>query len=571
VDLRDYINVLRTRWKLVTFCTLLGIAAAVGASLLVTPQYQSSTKLFISAADAQSDVGQAYTGSLYTQQLVKSLLDVVTGADVTQAVSQDLNGSLTAEQVSKKLSASNPIDTSLIEITATDPDPVRAQQLAESAANHFTTIAVQWTQPNIAAQPIVQVNTVEAASLPTSPVTPRLKLNIALGLLVGLMIGIGAAVLLETLDTRIKTLDHLDRFSDIPVLAVIGFDSSAAKKPLITSLPRHSQRSESFRQLRTNLQFVDVDNPPHSIVVTSAIPGEGKSTTAVNLAISITQAGHQVFLIEGDLRRPKVAEYMGLVEGAGLTDVLVGRASVEQVLQPWGPGGNLWVLPAGTLPPNPAELVGSQAMADLIHDLERRAFVIIDAPPLLPVTDGAILTRMCGGALMVVGAGRTKRDQLRGAVESISNVGGHVLGIVFNRAPTKGPGAYRYGYGYSYGYTNKKKGHEPLPTAPVSPANPLSRKPVALPPAIPAAQPVTPSQPVAPPQATQPAPPPPLVTGTQDFQPSYFERVEPTRAQAIDVLPTQESANALTAPLASLPRLPDYRAEPNGSNGSSDT
>ncbi len=401
------------------------------------------------------------------------------------------------------------------------------------------------------------------------------------------MIGIGAAVLLETLDTRLKTLDDLDRVSDIPVLAVIGFDSSANKKPLITSLPRHSPRGEAFRQLRTNLQFVDVDNPPHSIVVTSAIPSEGKSTTAVNLAISITQAGHQVFLIEGDLRRPKVADYMGLVEGAGLTDVLVGRAAVEQVLQPWGPGGNLWVLPAGTLPPNPAELVGSQAMADLVHDLERRAFVIIDAPPLLPVTDAAILSRMCGGAIIVVGAKHTRRDQLRGAVENIGAVGGHVLGIVFNRAPTKGPGAYRYGYGYSYGY-KAKKGSDSLPTAPLTPAAGMTRAIPALPPA--------------------PAPPPPAqpTTGTQDFQPppvngahSQAQPVNgtpaqhavpvngevvqqpvpqpvpprttsgPVRAAAIDVLPTADSASALTAPLASLPRLPEYRPESNGSNGSS--
>ena len=236
MDLRDYLNVLRARWKLVVFCTFLGVAAAVGASLAVTPQYQSSTKLFISAADAgaTTDVGQAYTGSLYTQQVVKSLLDVVTGQDVTQAVADATNGSVTAEQAATKLSATNPLDTSLIEITATDPNPVIAQQIAQSAADKFSAIAVQWTLPNAAASPIVTVKTIQPASLPTSPVTPRLKLNIALGLLVGLMIGIGSAVLLETLDTRLKTLDDLDKVSDLPVLAVIGFDSSANKKPLIT-------------------------------------------------------------------------------------------------------------------------------------------------------------------------------------------------------------------------------------------------------------------------------------------------------------------------------------------------
>jgi capsular exopolysaccharide synthesis family protein len=315
--------------------------------------------------------------------------------------------------------------------------------------------------------------------VPRSPISPRTKLNIALGLLVGLAVGVGAAVLFETLDTRIKTLDGYHRYFDLPVLATIGFDAEAAKKPLITSLPSHSKRAESFKQLRTNLQFTDVDNPPQSIAITSAIPKEGKSTTAVNLAITMAQAGHLIILVEGDLRRPKVADYLGIEGSAGLTDVLVGRATVDRVLQPWGLGGNLWVLPAGPQPPNPAELVGSQTMVDLIHDLEQRAFVIIDAPPLLPVTDGAILAGLSGGAVIVLGAGHTRREQLRAAEESIANVDGRVLGLVFNRAPTKGPDAARYGYGYAYEGKGKGKSRNRAqgglgPTS-VTPAAPLVR------------------------------------------------------------------------------------------------
>ena len=237
-------------------------------------------------------------------------------------------------------------------------------------------------------------------------------INLALGFLVGLAIGVGAAVLLETLDTRIKSIESLTKYFDQPLLGVIGYESEAEKKPLLTDSPSQSNRAESFRQVRTNLQFVDIDHRPKSIVVTSAVPREGKSTTAINLAMTIAQTGQPVFVIEGDLRRPKIADYLGIEGNAGLTDVLVGRATVDEVMQPWGSTGNLWVMAAGPLPPNPSELLGSQAMADLIRHLEKRATLIIDAPPLLPVTDGAVLTRLAGGALMVIATGKTRREIL---------------------------------------------------------------------------------------------------------------------------------------------------------------
>jgi non-specific protein-tyrosine kinase len=239
-----------------------------------------------------------------------------------------------------------------------------------------------------------------------------------------------------------------------PLLGVIGFDPEAAKSPLLSSISSQSKRAESFRQVRTNLQFVDIDHRPKSIVVTSSVPREGKTTTAINLSIAIAQTGQPVFLIEGDLRRPKVADYLNIEGMAGLTDVLVGRATVDEVLQPWGTTGNLWVMAAGPLPPNPSELLGSQAMADLIGHLEKRATLIIDAPPLLPVTDGAVLTRLSGGALMVIRTGKTRREQLRTAEQNIESVDGKILGLVLNMAPPRGPDSHRYGYGYQYDYSS---------------------------------------------------------------------------------------------------------------------
>lgn len=239
----------------------------------------------------------------------------------------------------------------------TDQDPQQAQRIANSVAEQFTTVAAQLeTREGERASP-VKVSVVRAADLPGAPVSPRPTLNLALGLLVGLAVGVGAAVLRDTLDTSIKGADQVQEHLGLPTLGLIGYDSESFKRPLIVQVDPHSSRAEAFRQLRTNLQFLDVDKPPRSIVLTSSLPQEGKSTTACNLAITLGQAGVRVVLVEGDLRRPRLADYLGIEGAVGLTDVLVGRAKLEDVLQPWGSGG-LRVLASGPTPPNPQERLG---------------------------------------------------------------------------------------------------------------------------------------------------------------------------------------------------------------------
>ena len=187
---------------------------------------------------------------------------------------------------------------------------------------------------------------------------------------------------------------------------------------------------------------------PQSIVITSSLPGEGKSTTSINVAITLADAGTRVALVDADLRRPSVAKYMGLEGSVGLTTVLIGRASVEDVIQPWG-NGFLHVLPAGQVPPNPSELLGSLAMAHLLEKLTSQYdVVIIDTAPLLPVTDAAILSKLTGGALLVVGADKLHRSQLAESVGALETVGARILGIVVNRQKRKQSDQYAY-----YDYT----------------------------------------------------------------------------------------------------------------------
>ncbi len=294
----------------------------------------------------------------------------------------------------------------------------------------------------------VEISVVRPAGVPTAPLSPRPKINLALGLLVGLALGVGAAVLRETLDMSVKSLDDVQDITGASPLGVVVEDPDAAGKPLLVHGDSHGPRAEAFRQLRTNLQYVDVDRPPRVVVVTSALPDEGKSTTSVNLASTLAPAGTRVVLVEADLRRPRVAHYLGIEGAVGLTDVLAGHCDLDVALQSWG--RDLFsVLPSGPLPPNPSEVLNSQHMQELLKVLEGRFdVVLVDSPPLLPVTDAAVLARAGDGAIIVVRHGRTTKEQLARTVATLQAVDARLLGTVLNRVPRRGPDASYYGYAY---------------------------------------------------------------------------------------------------------------------------
>ncbi|MGN5734296.1 polysaccharide biosynthesis tyrosine autokinase [Arthrobacter psychrochitiniphilus] len=289
------------------------------------------------------------------------------------------------------------------------------------------------------------------ASAPGTPSAPNTKINLALGTIVGMALGIAGALLRTTLDTRVRSERDLGQITQAPVLGGIAFDADAAKEPLVNTDSFHSQRAESFRQLRTNLQFAHVSHKSKTVLITSSLPGEGKSSTAINLALAMAESGQTVALVDADLRRPMVATYLGLESNAGLTTALIGQADVQDLMQPWGMN-QLHVLTSGRIPPNPSELLGSDEMKHLILRLEQ-AFdaVVIDAPPLLPVTDAAVLAQQVGGVVLVIGCHSAKKPQVEKAIETLDLVDADVLGVVLNRLPVKGPDAYSYTY---YGYAS---------------------------------------------------------------------------------------------------------------------
>lgn len=457
MELRDYIRVFRKRWILIVAFTLAGVAVASLVSLLTTPKYQAKTLSFVSVQNGGT-VTEFAQGTTFAQNIIRSYIDAISSPRVLDEVvaDTDLGLELTATELARDVQAAAVLNTVNIEITVTRADPIEAANIANAVTASFRKQASELTRPAADEQSPVVVTILTPAETPTEPVSPNTRLNLVLGVLVGLALGLAVAILIEVLDTRIRTEHHVRQLSDAPILGGIAFDKLAPKRPLIVQSEPNSPRAEAFRSLRTNLQFLDVEGGPRSFVVTSSVPSEGKSTTTANLAIVMAQSGARVLVIDGDLRSPSVAEMFGIEGGVGLTDVLIGRVKLGDAIQVWGLK-NLSILPAGTMPPNPSELLGSQAMVSLLRHVEKEFdVVLIDAPPLLPVTDSALLSKHVRGALVVVAAGRTHRGQLAGSVESLHNVGSHVAGIVLTMLPTKGPDAYgygRYGYGsYGYGY-----------------------------------------------------------------------------------------------------------------------
>jgi capsular exopolysaccharide synthesis family protein len=460
---------------LVAVAATLGIGGAlVGLSV---PQYATTMTFFVTTPGA--GVTDSYQGGLFSQQRVKSYAEVLVGDRLSNAVAFDPSVGLTPSQIRSMVTARAVPDTVLLQATVIDSDPARSERLARSLSTHFVTLVEALETPANAQQPAVKVEVVAGPLLNPVPVAPRPVRMYTLAGLLGLLAGAGLAILREVLDVTIKNAETLRQAADAPVLAVVPFDSTARRSPLVMSGDPHSARAEAFRHLRTNLQFVDVDHPVKAIVITSSVPDEGKSTTAVNLACSFADMGRRVVLIEADLRRPRIAEYLGLEGAVGLSNVLAGQVEVGEALQPWGDSG-LYVLPSGFVPPNPSELLGSRNMSALLARLRTEFDVIlIDTPPLLPVTDAAVVATHADGAVLVTRYGKTAQNRVRTALASLRAVDSQVLGCVLNMQPTKGVADSYYGTYYraerdkaadAVPGQSSGEARQPNPTAPLHPA-----------------------------------------------------------------------------------------------------
>ena len=434
---RQLAKPLARRWPSIILTILTGVGLAVLWLNLATPRYTAHADVLVSPPAAKSTDAVA-------ERTIASYAHVLGGRSIAGRVVEDLGLTGSTGSADRKLSAQVLDGTSVLRVTADSTQRQQAADMSQSAAEAFVTwLSDQKTN--------LSASVVDPATAPSNPSSPPRVPWIVAGGLLGLLAGLVIAAARNASDRSVHTPAELEEAAGAPVLGAIAYDRVAVHTPLITSLGTHHPRFEAVRILRTNLQFLDIDSDTKVITITSSLAGEGKSTTACNLAIALAQAGSQVALVEGDLRRPRISEYLGIEKSVGLTTVLVGRVTLDSALQQAATPG-LDVLASGALPPNPSEILQTNAMRSLISELRQRYdIVLIDAPPLLPVTDASLLASISDGAILVVRHGKTGLEEVRTATERLHSVGARLLGTVLSMAPVKELSRYGYGYGYGYG------------------------------------------------------------------------------------------------------------------------
>lgn len=450
MNLRQYAHAIRKSWWLVALLTILGGALGYGYAASQTPLYASHLTFYVSTPSLAEN---ANATNQFAQDRATSYAALVRSDRLAERVLDSVSLPMTPQQLSREITASAQLNTILIDVTVTDASRARGLKIAQAIGEQFPKLVASLDN-NGGTSTAVRLAVVSGPDASRSPVSPRKKLDAVVGVAGGLLVGLLIAVLRDLLDVSIRSAEALREFTGVPVLATVGYDSRAKAAPLIIEDGVHSVRAESLRQLRTNLQFIDATREARVVVVTSSVEGEGKTTTAVNLALVAAEASGNVLLVEADLRKPRVSDYLGLERAVGLSNVLAGQVELSEVLQPWGSAG-LVVLPSGSIPPNPSELLGSDQMISLMSEL-RATFkmIILDTPPLRPVTDAAVLAANADGALLVFRHGKTKRAHLQVALHALEAVNARILGCVLNMKPlsrNERRGYYAYAHTPSHG------------------------------------------------------------------------------------------------------------------------
>ncbi len=508
----------RRKWTVLVACAAV-VAAAVGASLAQTPVYEGTARLLIQTQGRDS-VFDPVTGQRNDPaRAVQSEILVIESAPVRAAVRQRLGeappvtASAIAETDGVEIKATDPdprraalvantygqayidvrrrqaVDALLAtgkEIQAkvgelqTQIDDLNARiERLPAASQALEAQSLRAKRDSLLQQQAlfrqkldqVEVDTslksggallVTPASVPASPVRPQPVRDGLLALAVGLLLGVSLAFLLDHLDDSVKTKEDLEASAGaLPVLGLIpsipSWKHSAA--PVVASVTEQtSATAEAYRSLRTSVQFLGFDRPISLLQVTSPTSGEGKTTTLANLAVALARAGQRVTMVCCDLRRPRIHEFFGLPNGVGLTSVLMGQVDVTDALQDVGQVEGLQLLASGPIPPNPSELLSSRRAVEVLTSLQAEAdIVLLDCPPLLPVTDAAVLSGRVDGTLLVARAGSTTRGELSRTLELLHQVGAPVMGVVLNGVTSEAA----YGYAYGYGGTD----HASLPVS----------------------------------------------------------------------------------------------------------
>ncbi|WP_193608509.1 polysaccharide biosynthesis tyrosine autokinase [Nocardioides lijunqiniae] len=442
----EYFLILQRRWRVWVAGLVLGLLGAAGAVATAETLYTATATSFVTVAEQvdTSGQGEIFQGSQFAVQRVKSYAPLVKSPDVLTPVIEELDLEVTERQLAKQVSVTSAPETVLLDVAVEDADPARAARTADAVSVQLGLVIEDLETARTGGPSNVRVSLARPADVPVRPSSPRVLLDLLLGGVAGLALGLVGAVLRQHLDTRVKTQDGVRALTEMSPLGATLNERAAARRPLV-ALDWRSASAERFRTVRTALKFATVDRELRHFVVTSAAAGEGKTSVACNLAISWAQSGASVCLVEADLRRPGVSRFLGIDGSLGLSDVVVGESRLEDVLVPWNQG-LVTVLPAGSLPPDPAALLGSSAMASLVDTLRDRFDVVIyDSPPLLAVTDGVVLGDQTDGVVLVIRAFSTRPEEVRSSMERLRSARVDLLGTVLTRERTRRGAQHEYG------------------------------------------------------------------------------------------------------------------------------
>lgn len=443
---RRFVLVLRTTWYVVVVLALAGSGLAVTVSVLETPQYDSTAVMYVTSGSGDS-TQTAYQGSLASQQRVASYAKLATSNLVLETAVKSAGASLSADELRRLVVASTTPETVLLSVRVRYRDPAVAAALANAVASSMSSFVRELETPSGGGEPLAKLTVVTPAVASESAATPRTARNIVIGALAGLLVGVLCVAIRARFDTRIRSADDAESELGVPVLSVVPKSRKFAGSSMVDFSSGSSAVAEAFRKLRTNLRFVEVSDALRVVLVTSPNEGEGKTTTALNLAAALGEAGVKALVVDGDIRRPAVASRVGVEGGLGLTTYLQGGVELTDVIQRCGTD-TFDVLAAGEVPPNPSELLGSKAAADLFVALaERYEYVIVDSPPILPVTDAVVTAANCDGVLLVLRSQDTTRSEALSAMSQLAKGECRVAGVVLNGIEDRG--AY---YGDHYGY-----------------------------------------------------------------------------------------------------------------------
>jgi succinoglycan biosynthesis transport protein ExoP len=437
MESRGYAGILRRWWWLLLAAAVIAGGIAYAASGLVTPTYRATTTLLVVQRQA-ADVVQLQDLQA-SERLANTFSRLVTVRPVLEAALARSGFEMSVEELEDRLTVSNPILTELLEISADADDPTVARDLANVVAETF----ISSNEPAGNRPGVVTI--VERAEAPEEPVSPNRPLNAAVGALLGLIAVSGLVLLVEYLDDTVKSSDQAFELTGLPTLAhVQRFGRNGKRDGLPTATQPRSTAAEAYRGARTHLLYaLGGTFSGQRILVTSPLPAEGKTTTAANLAIVIALAGARVVVVDSDLRRPSMHRLFTLPNSQGLTNLLLAgephlKAAIQRSVH-----ANVSVVTSGPLPPNPSELLGSPRMREMLDGLQAKFDVILlDSPPVLRVTDAAVLASMATTSVIVVNAGKTRTDELRAAVQRLAQSGSPIAGVLLNRLANREAGYY---------------------------------------------------------------------------------------------------------------------------------